>query len=185
MKTLVSSMVLGAALLTGFTAFAQSTSEIDTMKQQLAAVMKSRQMETANFANFDDLDFNVYSGQKWDQLEKSHAKDITVHYPDGHVTKGISSHIDELKGQFLFAPDTRIKEHPIRIASGDWTAVMGTLEGTFSQAMPIGPGKSIPATGKTFKLSMITIGHWKNGVMDEEWLMWDNLAFMKQIGLAP
>lgn len=34
-------------------------------------------------------------------------------------------------------------------------------------------------------LSMVTIGHCKQGVMDEEWLMWDNLAFMQQIGLAP
>jgi hypothetical protein len=32
---------------------------------------------------------------------------------------------------------------------------------------------------------MATIGHWKDGVMDEEWLFWDNQAFMKQIGLAP
>jgi hypothetical protein len=24
----------------------------------------------------------------------------------------------------------------------------------------------------------------KNGVMEEEWLVWDNRAFMKQIGLA-
>jgi hypothetical protein len=32
---------------------------------------------------------------------------------------------------------------------------------------------------------MVTIGHWKNGVMDEEWLVWDNYAFMQQIGLVP
>jgi hypothetical protein len=32
---------------------------------------------------------------------------------------------------------------------------------------------------------MATVGHWKNGVMDEEYLFWDNLSFMKQIGLAP
>jgi len=31
----------------------------------------------------------------------------------------------------------------------------------------------------------VTIGHWnKAGVMDEEWLMWDNQSFMKQLGLA-
>lgn len=155
------------------------------MKQQLAAIMKTRLGETANLTNFDDLDFNVYSGQKWDQLGKSHSKDILVHYPDGHVTKGIAPHIDELKGMFVFAPNTSIKEHPIRIASGDWTAVLGTTEGTFSQPMPVGDGKSISPTGKSFKLSMVTIGHWKDGVMDEEWLMWDNMSFMKQIGLAP
>jgi hypothetical protein len=73
---------------------------------------------------------------------------------------------------------------PIKIASGDWTAVTGYLEGTFIRPMPIGGGKTISPTGKPFKLYMVTIGHWKNGVMDEEWLMWDNQAFMKQIGLA-
>lgn len=50
--------------------------------------------------------------------------------------------------------------------------------------MPIGDGKTIPPTGKAFKVTMATIGHWKDGVMDEEWLMWDNQTFMKQIGLA-
>lgn len=40
--------------------------------------------------------------------------------------------------------------------------------------MPIGGGKSIPPTGKAFKLSMNTIGKWnKNGTMDEEYLFWD------------
>jgi predicted ester cyclase len=143
------------------------------------------QMEQANLATFDDLDFNVYSGQKWDQLGKSHAKDITVHWPDGRTTTGIDTHIEDLKGMFVFAPDTRIKEHPIKIASGEWTAVTGVMEGTFSQPMPIGEGKTIAPTGKPFKLTMVTIGHWNDGVMDEEWLMWDNQAFMKQIGLAP
>ena len=31
---------------------------------------------------------------------------------------------------------------------------------------------------------MCTVGHWKNGVMDAEYLFWDNLTYMKQIGLA-
>lgn len=159
--------------------------EIAALKAQVAAVAKTRQVEQRNLANFDDLDFNVYSGQKWEQLGKSHAKDIIVHYPDGHTSKGLAKHIEELKPMFVFAPDTRIKEHPIRIASGEWTAVSGTIEGTFSQPMPIGAGKTLPATGKAFKLGMMTIGHWnKQGVMDEEWLMWDNLSFMQQIGLA-
>jgi hypothetical protein len=50
--------------------------------------------------------------------------------------------------------------------------------------MPTPDGKSIPPTGKAFKLVMCTVGHCKDGVMDEEYLFWDNLAFMKQIGLA-
>ena len=27
-------------------------------------------------------------------------------------------------------------------------------------------------------------GRWENGVMKEEWLMWDNQSFMKQVGLV-
>ena len=164
---------------------ASDRAEIEALKAQVNAIAKTRHAEKAHLANFDDLDFNVYSGQKWDELGKSHAKDITVHYPDGHTTKGLDNHIEELKPMFVFAPDTKIKEHPIRIASGEWTAVSGTIEGSFSKPMPVGEGKTIPATGKSFKIGMVTIGHWnKQGVMDEEWLMWDNLAFMKQIGLA-
>jgi hypothetical protein len=50
--------------------------------------------------------------------------------------------------------------------------------------MPIGDGKTIPPTGKAYKLTMCTLGHWKGDVMDEEYLFWDTQDFMKQIGLA-
>jgi len=140
--------------------------------------------EKKNIEMFDDLDYNVFSGQKWEDLGKSHQKEIVVHWPDGHTTKGIDTHINDLKAMFVYAPDTRIKEHPIKIASGEWTAVMGIMEGTFTEPMPTSDGKTISPTGKSFKLPMVTIGHWKDGVMDEEWLFWDNMSYMKQIGLA-
>ena len=85
---------------------------------------------------------------------------------------------------FVYAPDTHIKVHPVRIAAGDWTSVIGEMEGTFSKPMPTQDGKTIAPTGKAFKIAMCTVGHWKDGVMDEEYLFWDNLSFMKQIGLA-
>jgi hypothetical protein len=68
---------------------------------------------------------------------------------------------------------------------GNINAVIGVMEGTFTKPMPIGDGKTIAPTGKSFKLTMCTVGHWKNGVMIEEYLFWDNQTFMKQIGLAP
>ena len=138
-----------------------------------------------NIDNFDDLDFNVFTNQKWDELHKSHAKNVIVHWPDGHTTHGIERHISDLKKLFVFAPDTRILEHPIRISCGNLTTVMGYMEGTFSKPMPIGGGKSIQPTGKKFRIQMATIGRWgKNGPMDEEWLFWDNKTYMKQIGLG-
>ncbi len=140
--------------------------------------------EKTNLDKFDDLDYNVFSGQKWDELGRSHLKDILVHWPDGHTSKGIDTHINDLKTMFVYAPDTRIKQHPIKIASGEWTAVMGIMEGTFTEPMATSDGKTIVPTGKSFKLPMVTIGHWKDGIMDEEWLFWDNASYMKQIGIG-
>ncbi len=161
----------------------------DTLKKsdakELAQYKQAEKIGKARLETFDTLDFDVYSNQKWDRLSESHAHNIIVHYPDGHTTTGLTDHIAELKQQFVFAPDTKIKTHPVKIANGDWTSVIGEMEGTFSHPMPIGGGKTIPATGKSFKLKMVTVGHWKNGVMDEEYLFWDNMAFMKQVGLAP
>jgi hypothetical protein len=55
-----------------------------------------------------------------------------------------------LTPMFAFAPDTKIKTHPVRFGSGDWTCVIGEMEGTFSNPMPIGNGKTIPPTNKNF-----------------------------------
>ena len=136
----------------------------------------------ANLATFDDLDFNVFSKRNWGELEKSHSKDIVVHWPDGHTTRGLAQHIEDLDAMFVFAPNTRITEHPIKIGSGEWTAVMGWMEGTFSEPMPT-PNGPIDPTGNSFRIPMCTIGRWKDGVMIEEYLFWDNDAFLKQIGL--
>lgn len=157
---------------------------LGSVGQVLAHTEAEQKVLDQNLATFDDLDFNVYSTQKWGDFTKSHHDDILVHWPDGHTTKGLARHIEDLKYQFTFAPDTRIVDHPAKVAQGEWTAVTGTMEGTFSKPMKTPDGKSIKPTGKKFKIPMATFGHWKNGKMDEEFLFWDNMAFMKQIGLA-
>jgi hypothetical protein len=139
-----------------------------------------------HLAKFDTLDFDVFSNQKWDRLKESHAADIIVTWPDGHETRGIARHIEDLKALFVAVPDTKIKEHPIKIANGHWTAVEGVMTGTFSQPMKTPNGKTIPPTGKKLNLQMATIGHWTDaGVMDHEWLFWDNQTYLKQLGIIP
>jgi hypothetical protein len=164
---------------------APSTNAADaSAAKDLAAIRALEAQEQKNLANFDDLDFNVYSGQKWPEFSRSHAADIVVHWPDGRTTTGLEAHIADLKQQFVYAPDTSIKDHPIKIAQGNWTAVQGVMTGTFSKPMPVPGAKPITPTNKPFTLTMVTIGRWENGVMKEEWLMWDNQAFMRQVGLA-
>ncbi|HWR73768.1 MAG TPA: ester cyclase [Nitrospirota bacterium] len=145
---------------------------------------KHRDVVEEHLKTFDELDFDVFSNQKWDRLSESHADDIVVTWPDGRETKGLKTHIEDLKSMFVYAPDTSIKVHPVRFGTDEWTCVTGVMRGTFSRPMPTPDGKTIPPTGRSFKLTMATIGHWKDDVMDHEWLFWDNHEFMRQIGLV-
>lgn len=163
----------------------ESKSEIDSLRNQINQLTANAATISKNLQTFDTLDFTVFSNQEWTRLHESHSKDIKVYWPDGHVTTGIEIHIDDLKALFVHAPDTRIKQHPIRFGSGNMTAVTGVFEGTFTKPMPIGNGKFIQPTGKAFKMPMCTIGIWKDdGTMSEEHLFWDNQTYMNQIGLG-
>ncbi|WP_343706293.1 ester cyclase [Flavobacterium sp.] len=175
----VTALVLVFALSTA--AMAQKKTDKDDLVKQLKEITAANAQIAKNLEVFDTLDFIVFSNRDWARLHESHAKDIKVHFPDGHTEVGLEQHIKTLDAMFVYAPDTRIKEHPIKIGSGNVTAVMGYMEGTFTQPMPIGNGNFIKPTGKKFRIPMATIGIWENGVMTEEYLFWDNKSYMDQI----
>jgi len=162
----------------------KSQKEIATLRAQIKTLTAGNAEIAKNLQTFDTLDYTVFSNQQWVRLHESHAKDIKVNWPDGHFTMGIERHIADLKNMFVYAPDTRIKIHPIRFGSGNMTCVTGVMKGTFTLPMPIGDGKFIQPTGKTFSLPMCTVGIWKDGVMIEEYLFWDNQTYMNQLGLG-
>lgn len=153
----------------------------DEVVRQVKDLAAANELISKHLQTFDTLDYTVFSNRQWARLHESHAKDIKVHFPDGHTEIGLEQHIKTLDAMFTYAPDTRIKEHPIKFGSGDFTAVMGYMEGTFTKPMPIGDGKFIQPTGKKFRIPMATIGLWKNGTMAEEYLFWDNKSYMDQI----
>jgi predicted ester cyclase len=176
----------GALAFTGCTKSDSNPSPGGAADAQPQTLTDSAKAIAQNLMKFDTLDFDVFSNQKWDRLKESHAQDITVSWPDGHDTHGLDKHIEDLKGMFVAMPDLKITEHPIRIANGHWTAVTGHMIGTFTKPMPVPNGKPIQPTGKRLDMMMATIGHWTDaGVMDHEWLFWDNMTYMKQLGLIP
>jgi len=169
-------------MLTGCTGKGDSPETQAKMKE----IVEGHLTLEKHLQTFDTLDYTVFSNQEWIRLHESHSVDIKVNWPDGHFTTGIDKHIADLSAMFVYAPDTRIKQHPIRFGdkNGEWTCVTGVFEGTFTKPMPIGEGKYIKPTGKAFKMPMCTVGHWKDGVMIEESLFWDNATYMNQIGLG-
>lgn len=185
-KSVITKGLLSATLviILGFTANAQGkrTVKTDDALHQIKELAAANETIAKNLATFDTLDYTVFSNREWTRLHESHAKDILVHFPDGHTEKGLDQHIKTLDAMFVYAPDTRIKEHPIKIGSENITAVMGYMEGTFTKPMPLEDGTFIQPTGKKFKLPMATIGIWKeDGTMSEEYLFWDNKSYMDQI----
>jgi hypothetical protein len=176
-------LVVIAAVVIGVMAMISGAKAASPAAPKLAQYEAEAKAIAQNIATFDTLDYEVFTGQQWARLHESHSKNVVVHWPDGHQTDGIEKHIEDLKAMFVYAPDTRIKVHTVKIGSGEWTAVIGIMEGTFTKPMPTPDGKTIQPTGKPYKITMCTVGHWKDGVMTEEYLFWDNLTFMKQIGL--
>jgi len=184
MAILISSTSIYAAKNTTTQDQSISQKEIAALRAQIITLTAGNSEIAKNLQTFDTLDYTVFSNQQWVRLHESHAKDIKVNWPDGHFTLGIERHIADLKAMFVYAPDTKIKIHPIRFGSGNMTCVTGVMTGTFTLPMPIGEGKFIQPTGKTFKLPMCTVGIWKDGVMTEEYLFWDNQTYMNQLGLG-
>ncbi len=173
-------MVLAAVATTSLASLAVADDAADLLRYRDAEKIGLQRLET-----FDTLDFEVFTNQKWDRFNESHSADIKVYWPDGRVTEGLDPHIEDLKYMFSFAPDTRILEHPIKLQDGEWTSVVGYMEGTFSQPMKLPDGTEVAPTGKTFRIRMSTVGHWgPEGTMTEEYLFWDNQSFMQQIGLG-
>jgi len=131
--------------------------KILVMQKKLKKFEDERDNAKKNLDTFDVLDFEVFNHQEWTRLHESNSRDIKVNWPDGHYITGIEQHIKDLDAMFVYAPDTKIKQHPVKIGFEDFTAVIGTMSGTFTEPMPIGDGKFIPPTGKEFSLSMCTV----------------------------
>lgn len=163
-------------------------SKLETRVKELEKQVEGFQAGEAgvreHLRTFDSLDFEVFNKQEWKRLHLSHADDVRVIWPDGHETRGIKKHIEDLDAMFVALPDFRITSHPVAFGAGEWTAAIGNVEGTFTRPMPIGDGKTVSPNNKTVRLQMATIAHWKNGRITEEYLFWDNGAFMQQLGIV-
>lgn len=170
--------------IVSFSANAQSKKEKKLMEalKQIKNLTEENSIVAKNLETFQTLDFTVFSNRDWSRLHESHSRDIIVHFPDGHIEKGLSKHIETLDAMFQYAPDIKIKEQPLKLGKGNITAVMGFMEGTFTKPMTLTNGELLHPTGKKFRIPMATIGIWNDdGVMKEEYLFWDNQAFMNQI----
>ena len=93
----VSRFILAAALSAAVFAAGAADTNGTRVGEPAAKIPDVPPALSKNLANFDDLDFRVYTNQQWQDLHKSHTKDVIVHWPDGHTTQGIEKHIEDLQ----------------------------------------------------------------------------------------
>jgi hypothetical protein len=126
---------------------------------QSQIVMAQTPEEKANLERFDKLDFEAWNNRNWTLFREIHGPDVLVVDFNGNTTRGIEQHIQWAMAAISAAPDSRVLAHPIKIAAGNWTAVTGTLPGN---------------------LTMVTVAHWDNGRIAEEYLFMQNPTVMNQ-----
>ena len=109
------SAVLFSLVLVGCNSNQQPANPTNELKAADATAGTDDQLLQERLRRFDSLDFQFYSNQQWDSLAISHDENIKVYYPDGTTSTGLfPQHIDLIKGQFVFAPDTKIISHPVK-----------------------------------------------------------------------
>lgn len=150
-------LILGIGNMLILTAiiFLNIPSQIANAQEEI--VVAKEPGENANLDLFDKLDFEAWNNNNWTLFKEIHSPDVLVVDFDGQFTKGIDEHVAWAKETQASAPST-ITAHPIKIAVGNWTAVTGNLTGT------------VLATGESSNSTMITLAHWEDGRIVEEYL---------------
>lgn len=135
----------------------QSFTNNQTHTTGIVVVGTENPEEKTNLEHFDELDFQAWNNRNWTLFREIHSPDVLVVDFNGNVTKGIEQHL-EWANKSLSSVPSKILAHPIKIASGNWTAVTGN-----STRTDLSTGESVNST-------MVTIAHWKDGRIIEEYL---------------
>lgn len=123
------------------------------------------------------------NNRNWDALSNLIDDNIKMVGTTGQEIVGKKIFLEGSKQMHIMAPDTKIISTDIQFGSGDWVAVIETMQGTFTK-----PGKSmtgliIQPTNKKFKMQSCSLLKWQNGKIIEFRPFWDQKTFADQIGV--
>ncbi len=124
---------------------------------------------------FDEL----FSQGKLDAADEIYTPEHTSHDPQAPGVNGAEA-MKHYIGMYRAAfPDLRVSSDDI-IAEGDRVVIRWTARGTHQ-----GELMGAPPTGKQAVVTGINIFRVKDGRIAEEWVNWDTLGLLQQLGLAP
>lgn len=120
--------------------------------------------------------FDYLNHRDFKRFEEVHAKNFVKH-DNSRPAENLAEEMEDAKGQFDSSSDLKFTENWM-IAEGDKVAVCFTAKGTHD-----GEFQGVPATGKRFELSGMTVWRFVDGKIAEEWLFFDELDLYRQLGL--
>ena len=127
---------------------------------------------------------DAWNSQDWEVFKKRHSAATAVYWPgQPEPTRGRRNHHAE-SVEFFKMVENSLENNPYKVmfGQGDWTCTIANWKGKMIGPMTMG-GKTIPATNKSFALEFCTVAHWKDGEIVEEKLFYDQVSFLKQIGV--
>ena len=137
-----------------------------------------------NLQRMKTLD-DAWNSQNWEVFRKRHSADTAVYWPgQPQPTRGRDAHQAESEA-FFKSIENHLENDPYKVmfGSGDWTCTIAKWKGRMKGPWTGLDGKVHPATGKTFELEFCTVARWKNGEIVEEKLFYDQVGFLRQIGV--
>ncbi len=155
LKTIIFGIIISLIIINPLNnSFSQSYNQ--TSDDAVVVVTDSPEAKT-NLDRFDQLDFDAWNNRNWTLFREIHSPDVLVVDFSGKVTRGIDQHVKWANESLSSTPSTIIA-HPLKIAAGNWTAVTGNSTRTDL------------STGESFNSTMVTVAHWKDGRILEEYL---------------
>ncbi len=156
----------------------EAMAELEAMKAQTA-------VEEQNKADLTKLAEGVqkaWDNQDMNALVQLYAEDAVMYMPGEEPVRGRKA-IEENQAAFLRAmPDMTLKFTTILI-QGNHIAFEGIFTGTFTGPLA-SPEGDIPPTGRSVKAGFAFIAKVNaDGLVEEDRTYFDNLDFMKQLGL--
>jgi hypothetical protein len=138
-----------------------------------------------HLALYEWLNFKGTVGPNWDIMKKVYDENIVMKMSDGTKTVGLEESFEQMKGMYITAPDVRITQNKIQFGSGDWTAVLFVMEGTFTGPLkdPL-HDKVYQPNGKKFKMDSCSLIKWNDqDKIIEENIFWDTRYWLQQLGI--
>ncbi len=120
-------------------------------------------------------------------MRRMHHPDMIAHLTgSSEPTFGEPAHAAAMNQMLGTFPDTQLQNSPYTVSfgSGDWTATICSVKGTFSGELTMPDGTKVAPTGKEYHVKFCTIARWDGDRLTEEFVFWDSALQAQQIGLS-